>query len=87
MITDDKKISLDTDPIDVPWIFRNRDLTIPATRELKKYLQLVLDDDPEHLRFLYRRSQEYCKFGGANAYTWKRWLNKLTKDVNNTTFP
>lgn len=87
MITDEKKITLDTDPSDIPWIFRNRDLTVPATRELKKYLQLVMDEDPELLRFLYRRSQEYTKYGGANAYTWQRWSNKLAKDVKNTTFP
>lgn len=87
MITDTKYISLETDPLDVPWIFRNRDLTIPATRELKKYLMLVLDEDPELLRFLYRRSQEYTKFGGANAYTFVRWSKKLAKDVKNTTFP
>lgn len=86
MITDEDKVTLDTDPKDIPWIFRNRDLTVPATRELKKYLQLVLEEDPELLRFLYRRSQEYQNYGGANAYTWKRWVNKLTKDVDKATF-
>lgn len=86
MITDINKVSIDTDPVDIPWIFRNRDLTIPATRELQKYLALVIEEDVELLRFLYRRSQEYVKFGGANTYTFKKWVAKLKRDVEKATF-
>lgn len=77
-------ITIDTDPKDIPWIFKNRDLTIPSTQELHTYLTLLVNDDPEPLRFLYSKSQEYTKYNGANAYTFKRWLDKLKKDLVKT---
>lgn len=86
MIIDETKISLETDPKDIPWIFRNRDLTIPATRELKKYLLLVIEEDPELLRFLHRTSQKYIAYGGANTYAFGKWMKKLIRDLDKTTF-
>lgn len=80
------RITIDTDPLDIPWIFRNRDLTIPSTQELKEYLTILVEDDIENVRFLHRRQQEYLKFGGGNAYAFSKWIAKLKRDLEKTTF-
>lgn len=79
-------ISIDTDPTTIPFIFRNRDLTIPATKELKEYLQIVVEEDEQLLKFLHSRSQEYINYNGANQYTFKKWITKLKRDLIKTEF-
>lgn len=66
---------------EVPFIFKNRDLTVPANTILKEWIRWALEECPDELKFLHRRSQEYTKYGGANSYTFKRWLTKLEKDT------
>jgi len=74
------------DPFTIPFIFRNRDLTLPANPALKEWLELTFQQDPEHLRFLYREQQKYILYGGGNTYTWKRWITKLERDLQKITF-
>jgi hypothetical protein len=77
---------LDTDPHDIPFIFRNRDLTIPSTRELHAYLSAVVEDDITKLWFLYRRSQDYVNYGGCSTHTFPKWQDKLKRDLAKTNF-
>lgn len=81
-----KVVTLETDPKDIPWIFKNRDLTIPSCKELHTYLTLLVEDNPEQLRFLHSQSQKYIKYGGANTYTFKGWLTKLKRDLDKHKF-
>ena len=66
----------------VAFIFRNRDLTIPANTETKDFLCYMVEHYPDDLKFLYKKSQEYVRFGGANTYSWKMWFKKLQRDLN-----
>lgn len=70
----------------IPFIFKNRDLTIPANKILRDWLLDVLNNEPKDLLFLYRKSQEYTKHGGANTYSFDSWLRKIRKDVDNVKF-
>lgn len=63
------------------FIFRNRDLTIPANKATREWLVYMAENFEEHLKFLHKKSQEYVRFGGANAYTWGAWLKKLKRDL------
>ena len=63
------------------FIFRNRDLTIPANTETKEWLIYMVANFPDDLKFLFKKSQEYVRFGGANAYVWAAWLKKLKRDL------
>ena len=74
------------DPFTIPFIFRNRDLTIPANPSLKEWLDLAFKDNPDNLKFLYRRQQRYIMYGGGNSYTWARWITKLERDLIKTKF-
>lgn len=69
------------DPYDVPHVFKNKELTVPATKDLLIYLWMLYKQDKEVLRYLHRRSQEYINHGGAYLSTFKAWLNKLEKDL------
>lgn len=62
-------------------IFRNRDLTIPANTDTKEWLNFMVANFPDDLKFLHKKSQEYVRFGGANAYLWSKWLQKLKRDL------
>lgn len=75
-------IILDKDPSTIPFIFKNKELTVPANKQLKDWLEYMLVHKPSVLKFLHTKSQEYVKHGGANAYTFKRWLHKLEKDCS-----
>ena len=70
-----------TDPFKIAFIFKNRECTMPANSVLREYLQYMLDNYPEDLHFLWKKSQEYSNFGGASTYTFQRWLQKLKKDI------
>lgn len=70
----------DVDPTTLPFIFKNKELTIPANSQLKDWLMYMVDYKPDVLKFLHTKSQEYVKHGGANTYTFERWKKKLKKD-------
>lgn len=74
----------DIDPTTLPFIFKNKELTVPANAELKEWLEYMVVNLPKELKFLHLKSQEYVKHGGANAYTFERWLKKLAKDCKKT---
>ena len=74
----------DVDPTTLPFIFKNKELTVPANQLLKDWLEYMVVHNPEVLKFLHTQSQEYVKHGGANAYTFERWKKKLKKDCSKT---
>lgn len=72
------------DAFSVHHIFTNKDLTIPATKELLVYLWQLYREDKEVLRYLHRKCQEYIKYNGCHVITFANWLEKLEKDLCDT---
>lgn len=72
------------DPYKIPHIFRNVDMTIPATKELTLYMWWVYRHHTEVLRYVHRESQQYNKHGGADNLSFARWKDKLEKDLCET---
>lgn len=69
-----------------PHIFRNKLLTHPVGDELKEYLRYMLDNHPDDLHYLYRKSQRYIKHGGASVINFERWRLQLDKQLQKEGF-
>lgn len=63
-------------------IFLNMNCTIPATPELARYIEFLLQQDEEHLRYIYRQSQQYNEHGGASKLSFQKWLRSLRYNLN-----
>lgn len=75
---------VELNPFNVPHIFSNKEMTIPATKELLLFLWACYRDDKDNLKYLFHRSQQYSQYGGAMKTTYSRWLAKLEKDLCDT---
>ena len=62
-------------------IFTDRELSAPVGEELRAFLQFLLDNEPEALRYLHRKGQEYIDYGGANVLSWTKWLGQLRNNL------
>lgn len=69
------------DPQTIPHVFFNVELTRPASKELQQYLEAVLTHYPDHLRYIYDKSQEYTEHGGCRKMTYATWKKKLKSDL------
>lgn len=68
-------------PESIPHVFRNREMTMPATSEFMYYLWQVLRYDKEILRYIHSRSQLYVDYGGCTKLTFNKWVEKLQRDL------
>ena len=62
-------------------VFTDRELSAPVGEELCQFLQFLLDNEPETLRYLHRKGQEYTDYGGANVLSWSKWLGQLRNNL------
>ena len=58
-------------------VFVDRELSKPVGDELKEFLTFLVLNEPETLRYLHRKGQEYVEYGGANLLPFSRWLGQL----------
>lgn len=58
-------------------VFTDRALCKPVGEELKAFLTFLVLNEPETLRYLHRKGQEYVEYGGANVLDFAKWLGQL----------
>jgi len=58
-------------------VFIDRELSKPVGTELKEFLTFLVLNEPETLRYLHRKGQEYKDYGGANLLSFSKWLGQL----------
>lgn len=75
---------IELNPFNVPHVFKNKEMTIPATKELLLFLWACYRDDSDNLKYVFKRSQQYSQYGGAQKTTYGRWLAKFEKDLCDT---
>lgn len=63
-------------------LFKSRDLTKPVGKEFREYLLFLLNNNPECLKYLHRKSQEFSDYGGSFRLSWDKWLGQLTTQLN-----
>ena len=62
-------------------VFTDRELSAPVGVDLCEFLQFLLDNEPDALRYLHRKGQEYIDYGGANVLSWTKWLGQLRNNL------
>lgn len=62
-------------------VFTDRELSNPIGEELCEFLQFLLDNEPDTLRYIHRKGQEYVDYGGANVMPWAKWLGQLRNNL------
>lgn len=70
------------DPMNIPFVFKDISCSRPANLLLAQWLDFMLENYPDDLHWLYRRSQEYVKHGGGSIYTFPLWKKRTRKNVN-----
>lgn len=63
-------------------LFRSRDLTKPVGKEFIAFLTFLMNNNPDSLRYLHRKSLEFSDYGGANKLSWAKWLGQLTTQLH-----
>ena len=71
----------DIDPTEIPFIFKNKELTKPANALCHRWMTHFIYHDQEVLRFLFNRTQLYCKHKGANPTSWAKWVNRCEREL------
>ena len=66
-----------------PHVFMNRDMTRPVGKEFIEYLAFLIKHNPETLRYIHRKAQEYVDYGGANQIPFNKWIQILSNHINN----
>lgn len=78
-----KRVDASTlDPFNLAFIFRNMQCTEPTNTPLASWCIYMVDNNPDDLKFLYAKGQEYVKHGGCGIYTYDRWLKQLKRNSN-----
>lgn len=62
-------------------IFTNKECTITPNKELREYLEYMLEHHEHDLEYLWRYSQQYVHHGGCYVLSFPRWVDKLTRDL------
>jgi len=69
------------DPTKIPHLFKNVELTKPASKELAEYMNYCLEHFPDALRYIHNASQEYVDYNGVKPLNYAQWKRKLMKDL------
>lgn len=58
-------------------VFKDCELSKPVGEEFRSYLTFLVLNEPDALRYIHRKGQEYVDYGGANHLPFFRWLGQL----------
>ena len=58
-------------------VFSDRALCKPVGEELRTFLTFLAVNEPDTLKYLHRKGQEYIDYGGAHVLSFDKWLGQL----------
>jgi len=67
---------------DIPaHIFSNKECTKSPSPALREYLEWMVTNHPNDLKYIWAYTQQFKNYGGCYVLTYGEWTDKLKRDL------